>query len=219
MDRTHQTSIRFVLVALITSGLWTQPLLSARSQEIDAPIHILSSDGFVRNWLILGPFPNPKDKLSSRDSGYQTDYLQSLGGEARALLTTGKHAQSFDRLVNKGQSCLYWLYLPEEYGKKNQKWPMILFLHGSFQQGRDLSRIGTPIPPNIEEIKNDFPFVVVTPQCPDEYDAWPSDLLVDLVDEKSHSRFIKVPVTTLLAKPIGTKSFTNGCFNSVTTED
>lgn len=88
-DRTHQTSIRFVLAALIASGLWTQPLLSARSQEIDAPIHILSSDGFVHNWLILGPFPNPKDKLSSRDSGYQTDYLQSLGGEARALLTTG----------------------------------------------------------------------------------------------------------------------------------
>lgn len=101
----------------------------------------------------------------------------------RPILPPGKHAQSFDRLVNKGQSCLYWLYLPEEYGKKNQKWPMILFLHGSFQQGRDLSRIGMPIPPNIEDIKNDFPFVVVTPQCPDEYDAWPSDLLVDLVDE------------------------------------
>ena len=60
---------------------------------------------------------------------------------------------------------------------------MILFLHGSFQQGRDLSTIGTPIPPNVDDIKNDFPFVVVTPQCPDEYDAWPSDLLVDLVDE------------------------------------
>jgi predicted peptidase len=60
---------------------------------------------------------------------------------------------------------------------------MILVLHASFQQGRDLSRIGTPIPPNVEDIKSDFPFVVVTPQCPDEYDAWPSDLLADLIDD------------------------------------
>ena len=95
----------------------------------------------------------------------------------------GKQAMSFDRFVRRGESCLYWLYLPEGYGQKERKWPMILVLHGSFQQGRDLSRIGTPIPPNVEEIRNSFPFVVVTPQCPDEYDAWPSELLADLIDE------------------------------------
>jgi len=60
---------------------------------------------------------------------------------------------------------------------------MILVLHASFQQGRDLSRIGTPIPPAADEIRSDFPFVVVTPQCPDEYDAWSNELLVDLIDD------------------------------------
>ena len=472
MDRTHQILTRFVFAALIVFGLQIEPPLQAGLRNLHAPTHILSSDGFVRNWLILGPFPNPKDTLSTPDGGYQTDYLQSLGSEAKALLTSktlvpfedengnnqnartyharaasigifhldtvfkkadyklayafcyirsdkdrtvtgyfgsnddakiwvnrelvheypgarscsprqdtfsfrlkkglnpvlvkvcerwgdwafvlevftdeflaevtqrplahalqqiqdidlclkgyandtfepeleafpevrwtnpyhvekllgefaiqvrwfdsraekvskpqgagsytaviegvgpdgitirrakrfycsaerkvgklesetgvgwrrhpsliesgleesiiqlvkqgydgslavsflaerrketgqstlspGKHAQSFDRLITRGQSCLYWLYLPEGHSKKSQKWPMILFLHGSFQQGRDLSTIGTPIPPNVDDIKNDFPFVVVTPQCPDEYDAWPSDLLVDLVDE------------------------------------
>ena len=472
MNKIRRISIRFVFVVLIAPGLQFEPPLQARMRDVHAPTHILSSDGFVRNWLILGPFPNPKDKLSSSDGGYQTDYLQSLGGEAKALLTTktlvpfkdesgnnqnartyraraassgilhldtvfkkadyklayafcyirsdkaqtvtgyfgsnddakiwanrelvhqypgarscsprqdtfsfrlkkglnpvlikvcerwgdwafvlevftneflaevtqrplayalrqiqnldlclkgyvndtfppeleafpevqwinpyhvekllgafplrarwfdtraeevskpqgagsyiavveginpdgitirrtkrfycsaqgkveegatdtdtgwkqhsssiesdleesiiqlakegsngslavsflaerkkktskptlshGEHAQSFDRLITRGQSCLYWLYLPKEYGQKNQKWPLIIFLHGSSQQGRDLSMIGTPIPPNVDDIKNDFPFVVVTPQCPDEYDAWPSDLLADLVDE------------------------------------
>ena len=101
----------------------------------------------------------------------------------KPTLLPGKHARSFDRLVKKGESCLYWLYLPKGHGEKNQKWPMILVLHASYQQGRDLSRIGTPVPPNVEDIKSDFPFVVVTPQCPDEYDAWPSDLLVDLIDD------------------------------------
>ncbi len=473
MDKTHQISVRFVMIVMFAFASRIEPLLLARSRDAHAPTHILSSDGFIRDWLILGPFPNPRDKLSSPDGGYQTDYLQGLGGEEKAVLTTntqisfkdekgnnqvakaprartassgvfhfdtvferadyklayafcyvrsdkdqivtsyfgsnddakiwingelvheypggrscsprqdvfsfqlkqglnpilikvcerwgdwafvievftdeflaqmtqrplvralrqiqdldlclkghnndeflaklgafpevrwtnpyhvekllgkfplqirwfdsraeeiskpqgigwytaivegvspdgivirrakqfyccaegkgaaaqsrtetegqwrphsslnesgpeepivqllkqgpdgalavsflakqqkgtkkltlspGKYARSFDRLLNKGQSCLYWLYLPKGYGRKNQKWPMILVLHASYQQGRDLSTIGTPIPPNVEDIKNDFPFVVVTPQCPDEYDAWPSDLLIDLID-------------------------------------
>lgn len=100
-----------------------------------------------------------------------------------AGLSAGTHAKLMDRSIKKGQTCLYWLHLPQGYGEKEQKWPMILFLHGSFAQGRDLSRIRKPIPPSAEEISKDFPFVVVTPQCPGEYDAWPSDLLADLIDD------------------------------------
>ena len=62
-------------------------------------------------------------------------------------------------------------------------WPLIIYLHASNLQGHDLSRIGTPIPPDVDEIRNNFPFVVLTPQCPAEYDAWPSDIVVDLIDE------------------------------------
>jgi len=118
------------------------------------------------------------------DGTVAVSYLaEKKDGVKKPTLPTGKHARSFDRLVNKGESCLYWLYLPKGYGEKKQKWPMILVLHASSLQGRNLSMIGTPIPPNVEDIKSDFPFVVVTPQCPDEYDAWPSDLLVDLIDD------------------------------------
>ena len=98
-------------------------------------------------------------------------------------LKPGKHASTFNRYIQRGQSCLYWITLPEDYGKEVKKWPMIIYLHPSSLQGHDLSMIGTPIPPNVDEIRNDFPFVVLTPQCPDEYDAWPSDLVVELVDE------------------------------------
>jgi poly(3-hydroxybutyrate) depolymerase len=98
-------------------------------------------------------------------------------------LPAGTYPKQMDRSVRNGQTCLYWLHLPENYGKTEQEYPMILFLHGSFVQGRDLSRIGKPVPPPLKDIKDDFPFVVVTPQCPDEYDAWPSDLLADLIDD------------------------------------
>jgi len=102
---------------------------------------------------------------------------------APITLPSGRYARHMDRSLRKGQTCLYWLDLPQGYGETEQKWPVILFLHGSFAQGRDLSRIGKPLPPPVEEIRKDFPFIVVTPQCPDEYDAWPSDLLADLIDD------------------------------------
>jgi len=98
-------------------------------------------------------------------------------------LKPGKHARTFNRYVQRGQSCLYWVTLPKDYGKEVKKWPLIIYLHASNLQGHDLSRIATPIPPDVDEIKNNFPFIVLTPQCPDEYDAWPSDIVVELVDE------------------------------------
>jgi predicted esterase len=111
-------------------------------------------------------------------------YLVHQGARPRkSTLAPGKHARTFNRYIQWGQSCLYWITLPKGYGEHEKKWPMIIYLHPSSLQGHDLSMIGTPIPPNVNEIRNDFPFVVLTPQCPDEYDAWPSDLVVDLVDE------------------------------------
>jgi pimeloyl-ACP methyl ester carboxylesterase len=103
-------------------------------------------------------------------------------GSQRSSLGPGKHARTFNRYLRRGQSCLYWITLPEGYDRQ-KKWPMIIYLHASNLQGHDLSRIGTPIPPDDDEIRTDFPFVVLTPQCPDEYDAWPSDIVLDLVDE------------------------------------
>jgi hypothetical protein len=98
-------------------------------------------------------------------------------------LKPGKHSCTFNRYLQRGQSCLYWISLPEGYGTQQKKWPLIIYLHASNLQGHDLSRIGTPIPPDVDDIKNNFPFVVLTPQCPDEYDAWPGDIVVDLIDE------------------------------------
>ncbi len=116
-------------------------------------------------------------------SAAAVSYLAHQGTKSRkSALGPGKHACTFNRYIQRGQSCLYWITLPRGYDKE-KKWPMIIYLHPSSLQGHDLSMIGTPIPPDVDEIRNDFPFVVLTPQCPDEYDAWVGDLVVDLVDE------------------------------------
>ena len=104
-------------------------------------------------------------------------------GVARAGGQPGTHPRFFERTVSKIESVSYWLYLPDDYGKTNRRWPMVLFLHGSGEKGRDLEKLNPPIPPENGDIKKDFPFLVLSPQCPETYDGWSSELLAGLLDE------------------------------------
>ena len=72
----------------------------------------------------------------------------------------------------------YWLFLPSEYGAKaEQKWPLMLFLHGAGERGDDLSVVKKHGPPKNVETKSDFPFVVISPQCPSGKRWQPSELI------------------------------------------
>ena len=71
--------VSFTLICCLCLAAVAQP---AVSRQYRAPVHILGSDGFMRDWLIVGMFPNPRNKLESADSGFHTDYLAELGGEA-----------------------------------------------------------------------------------------------------------------------------------------
>ncbi|OHB48409.1 MAG: phospholipase [Planctomycetes bacterium GWF2_41_51] len=62
-------------------------------------------------------------------------------------------------------SLKYLLYLPKDY-EKSEKWPLIIFLHGAGERGTDLNQLKVHGIPKIIEQKKDFPFVVVSPQCP-----------------------------------------------------
>jgi hypothetical protein len=90
-----------------------------------------------------------------------------------------------------------WAFVVEvftnEYLALESKRPLVRALDDiqRLDQGRNLSRIGRPVPPPVEEIRKGFPFVVVTPQCPDEYDAWPSDLLIDLIDDVDTRKMVE----------------------------
>ncbi len=59
----------------------------------------------------------------------------------------------------------YLLYLPPDYDRKN-KWPLLLFLHGAGERGEKLSLVKRHGPPKLIAQGKDFPFVVVSPQCP-----------------------------------------------------
>ncbi|MCE0484853.1 MAG: prolyl oligopeptidase family serine peptidase [Methylacidiphilales bacterium] len=83
--------------------------------------------------------------------------------------------------VTKNIQCNYLLFLPQSYDQTKKRWPLILFLHGMDESGDDLSLVKKHGLAKIVEEKLDFPFVVVSPQCPrDEW--WSTDALVSLLD-------------------------------------
>jgi predicted peptidase len=62
----------------------------------------------------------------------------------------------------------YLFFLPQGYAEHPEdKWPLILFLHGMGERGDDLELVKIHGIPKIIEQKPDLPFITVSPQCPD----------------------------------------------------
>lgn len=61
----------------------------------------------------------------------------------------------------------YYVYVPENYDPRRE-WPVMLFLHGAGERGRDPDKvISIGMGPVIENWDGPFPFIVVFPQCED----------------------------------------------------
>ncbi len=77
----------------------------------------------------------------------------------------------------------YWIYLPPDY-EKQESWPLLLFLHGAGERGSDLDLVKKHGPPKLIDEGKQFPFIVVSPQCPAD-GSWLSKLLdlTTLIDE------------------------------------
>ena len=96
----------------------------------------------------------------------------------------GQHSHTFEKTITKTLSCNYLLFLPESYGQEKKNWPLILFLHGAGERGSDIEKVKVHGPPKIVQTKKDFPFIVVSPQCPeDEWWTDKTEVLINLLDE------------------------------------
>lgn len=108
--------------------------------------------------------------------------LLALGCRTAAP-TAGQSPQSFSGTVTKKVGYRYLLYLPKAYtADPARRWPLLLFLHGSGERGDDLARVKTHGPPKMLDGRDDVPFVVVSPQCPDG-ERWSADALAALLDD------------------------------------
>ncbi len=93
-----------------------------------------------------------------------------------------QHARSFEREITKIVGCRYLLDLPRGCAVQERGWPLMLYLHGAGERGDDLELVKKHGPANVAENQDDFPFILVSPQCP-EGRWWGNEILNALIDE------------------------------------
>jgi len=95
--------------------------------------------------------------------------------------------QKFDYAKNPRHSMGYLLYLPANYRASGEKFPLILFLHGSGERGNKLPLVKKHGPPKIVEEWSDLPFIIVSPQLSldnQRFDTLALAALLDSVEQK-----------------------------------
>jgi predicted peptidase len=113
------------------------------------------------------------------------------------------------------QTVHYLIFTPTNYTADGERWPLLIFLHGLGECGKnELERVKTHGPPKLVETRPDFPFVVASPQCPmpkgglkDVPTAWKAEQLIQLIDhviEKLNIDPDRVYVTGLSMGGFGT---------------
>lgn len=105
------------------------------------------------------------------------------------VLFQGCSAQSSSRLIDSSfetvtkEEYQYYLYFPENYDvKKDEKFPLLLFLHGGGESGGDLEEIKTNGPPKLIAEGKQFPFLILAPQHPHPKQWWNTRALIQLLD-------------------------------------
>lgn len=97
---------------------------------------------------------------------------------------TGQNPKIFNKKIKKRMNMEYLIYVPKGYVKDKEKYPLILFLHSTAQKGNDLEMVRNCGLPKILETRDDFPFIVVSPQCPvTEILGWNTEILIHLLDD------------------------------------
>ena len=75
----------------------------------------------------------------------------------------------------------YWVGQPDNY-ESQEKWPVVLFLHGAGERGNDLELVKVHGPPKRIQQGHRFPFIMVAPQCP-AGKWWEPTVLSALLDD------------------------------------
>ena len=123
-------------------------------------------------------------------SGTQPQVVTRMDGSAQTQVKgadavqkqAGQQPHQFRKVVKKEVAAPYLLYLPKEYGKDNRRWPLVMFLHGAGERGADLKAVAVHGPPMLVNQGKEFPFILLSPQCP-ENSWWDNDVLYALLQD------------------------------------
>lgn len=102
-----------------------------------------------------------------------------------ATLSPDIHAQTTGKSREKYP---YLLYLPKQYNATKATFPVVIYLHGGSQRGQDLSKLKVYGLPSLVDKGRDFPFIIVSPQCPDGK-FWSTDNWFDLLYDELTTKY------------------------------
>lgn len=107
----------------------------------------------------------------------------AMSQETKPTPESSQQARTFNKRVQRTVKLDYLLFLPRDYEtQKTKKWPLIFFLHGAGERGQDVWQVAVHGPPKIVKSQPDFPFIVVSPQCP-AGQTWDNATLLALLDD------------------------------------
>ena len=86
----------------------------------------------------------------------------------------------FELAFSEKVSGQYILDLTKDYQDRT-KWPLIVCLHGYGESGDDLEFVKTNGPPKLVASGKQFPFILISPQCPSGF-YWRPIVLMALID-------------------------------------
>jgi predicted peptidase len=109
-----------------------------------------------------------------------------LPGTGSGGTPAGQHPEEFRGTVTRSLQMKYLLFIPDGYREsESKKWPLIMYLHGGSRRGDDVEKIREPrwgLPALLEK-KKSFPFIVVSPLCPNGEYWTDTEALISLLDE------------------------------------
>jgi predicted peptidase len=109
-----------------------------------------------------------------------------LPGVCFGEAASGQHPEEFRGTVTRSVEMKYLLFIPDGYGDNQaKKWPLIMYLHGGSRRGDDIEKLREPgwgLPALLEK-KKSFPFIVVSPLCPNGEFWTDTEALIALLDE------------------------------------
>jgi predicted peptidase len=118
-----------------------------------------------------------------------------LGQADTSRQITGK----LEKEVTVKVSLKYLLYLPKGYDKNDKGWPLVLFLHGAGERGDNFVSVKQLGPPMLVEQGKEFPFILVSPQCPlgQRWDPLELSVLLDEIEKDYNVDKNRIYVTGL----------------------
>ncbi|MBQ3454172.1 MAG: prolyl oligopeptidase family serine peptidase [Thermoguttaceae bacterium] len=121
-------------------------------------------------------------------AGVQTELTVELSGNQSVADYTKEGVKALGRFVPADTSVKeplnFLLFIPKcESAKTEAGFPLLLFLHGAGERGDNIEAVKVHGPPMLVETdaKEVWPFVTVSPQCPEEK-YWSPQQLLELLD-------------------------------------